>query len=126
MLGLEKDQARLFLEQQYRARLSQYASSYPTDRHQAVIIGEKIVGYLYLYETSEKIVIVDIALLPDFRSQGIGSHLIEELQAEARQSGKIVELNVEMNNPAQHLYTRLGFTVTEVNVPYIGMNWEPS
>ncbi|MCC9648213.1 GNAT family N-acetyltransferase [Rubrivivax sp. JA1029] len=51
-------------------------------------------------------------LLPAYRRAGIGSRLIAEVLAEARDQGARVSLSVLKSNPARSLYERLGFTVT--------------
>jgi ribosomal protein S18 acetylase RimI-like enzyme len=52
---------------------------------------------------------------PEHRKQGIGSVLLERLIAAAEWMGRGVALDVGLeNDPARHLYERLGFRVTSV------------
>lgn len=56
--------------------------------------------------------IVDIALFPQARGEGIGSALIAAAQARAAADGRSLRLHVMTTNPdAQRLYERLGFVV---------------
>ncbi len=52
---------------------------------------------------------MDIALLPERRNEGIGTHLLKSLIHESEASGKILSIHVERFNPALRLYERLGF-----------------
>ena len=50
-----------------------------------------------------------IAVLPSHTGRGIGSTLLQELLAAARQKYRGVSLNVRQSNPAVRLYERLAF-----------------
>ena len=67
--------------------------------------------------------ILDIALLPEYRGRGIGTAMLEELLTEARESGVPVRMHVERSNPAQSLYTRLGFEPVEERGLYYLLEW---
>ena len=67
------------------------------------------IGRLYVHRRESEIGVVDIALLPAYRKQGIGGLLLREILAEAAAASKPVRIYVERFNPAQHLYERLGF-----------------
>ena len=66
---------------------------------------------------------IDITLLPQHRSQGLGDALLRDLQDEAAAAGKAVEIYVEKFNPAMHLYRRLGFHTEEDAGVYDRMRW---
>jgi ribosomal protein S18 acetylase RimI-like enzyme len=52
----------------------------------------------------------DLAVLPSWRRQGIGTRLLEVVEALARRRGYCkVNLEVRVDNPAQRLYRRLGY-----------------
>jgi len=55
---------------------------------------------------------VEIALLPQCRGKGTGTHLLTDVLAEAARAGLPVRIHVEVNNSARHLYQRLGFVRT--------------
>lgn len=54
--------------------------------------------------------LVDIALLPELRGQGLGRHILRALQACAARHGRALTLSVHHANPnARRLYAALGF-----------------
>jgi GNAT superfamily N-acetyltransferase len=55
--------------------------------------------------------LIDIALLPPFQRQGLGSQLVLYLQQLAAAQSLPMSLHVAINNPAIALYQRLGFSV---------------
>ncbi|MCE7982405.1 MAG: GNAT family N-acetyltransferase [Caldilinea sp. CFX5] len=58
---------------------------------------------------------VSVALLPDYRGQGIGSTLLGELIALVNSRYTALSLSVDPQNPALRLYERLGFVVVGVS-----------
>ena len=66
---------------------------------------------------------MDIALVPERRGRGIGGALIRDVMTEAGRSGRFVSLHVEPENPARHLYVRLGFVDVEQVGVYLLMHW---
>ena len=65
--------------------------------------------------------IMDIALLPEYRGRGIGTAILHELLGAADRAGKTVMLHVEPNNPALRLYRRLGFEISAKSGYYLEM-----
>lgn len=59
--------------------------------------------------------LMQIQIHPDFQNRGLGKQLIEKLLAQASTQHQPVVLSVLKNNPARHLYHRLGFRVTDQN-----------
>jgi ribosomal protein S18 acetylase RimI-like enzyme len=55
--------------------------------------------------------LIQIQLAPELQGQGVGEALIRALIAEALGAGASLRLNVLHQNPARHLYERLGFVV---------------
>ena len=74
--------------------------------------------------TTGEIRLVDIAVLPEFRNQGIGSFALGRLLDEAKSKGKYVDLQVlKTNSPAIRLYERFGFENTGEDDLYLAMQW---
>ncbi len=70
------------------------------------------IGRLTLQRSPARYALVDIALLPIWRGQGIGTTVVGRYLQEAAGVGRVVHLHVARGNPAQRLYARLGFEVT--------------
>lgn len=56
---------------------------------------------------------------------GIGTNLLRRLQDEATTNRQTIRLHVERENPARHLYRRLGFRETQDKSVYLAMQWTP-
>jgi GNAT superfamily N-acetyltransferase len=57
---------------------------------------------------------INIALMPAYRGQGIGSALLDVLIKSAQEDGfPALSLSVDLRNPAKHLYLRKGFVERE-------------
>ena len=82
-------------------------------------------GRLYVERRPNELHILDIAILPAWRNQGIGTQLLRDLISEARATGVPVGIYVEHNNPAMRLYERLGFRSIAEHGLYFQMEWTP-
>jgi len=75
-----------------------------------VLVDGENAGWLELRRDGEKwLYLAEIGLLPEFRNQGLGTRIIEDVFAYADANGLVVELQVLKTNPAKRLYERLGF-----------------
>jgi len=75
-----------------------------------ILCGEVAVGRLCLDRTTSPWRIVDLVLLPEAQGRGVGSAVIRDLLAEARDAAIGVDLHVSRDNPrAEAFYRRLGF-----------------
>jgi len=114
-----------FLESQFAAQRSYYLSHYASAAFDVLEAQGVPAGRLYLDRQADTLLIVDIALLPEWCGRGIGTALLEAMFAEARLSGKGVTISVEKFNPAQRLYRRLGFREYAEDDVYWFMHWSP-
>lgn len=114
-----------FLDSQFSLQHHHFVTHYAAAGFYVVKHDGNDVGRLYLLRQPSYFLIVDIALLPDSRHQGLGSALLAWVKALTAESGaQGIDLHVDQRNPdAQRLYTRQGFAVTKQNGPYIGMRW---
>ncbi len=117
----QKDQ---FVRMQFTAQDRYYREHFTAASFEVILIDDERVGRLYVDRTPTEIRIVDIALLPPYRGRGIGSQLIETLQAEARARDHPLRIHVERFNPALRLYQRLGFTIVQHGDVYLLMEWK--
>lgn len=98
-----------FLRMQFAAQDNFYRATYPHTSYDLIVRGNEVLGRLYVHRGEPAWLVLDIALLPEHRGNGIGTHLLKQVIAEATLAGKPVQIHVERYNPARHLYDRLGF-----------------
>jgi [ribosomal protein S18]-alanine N-acetyltransferase len=86
----------------------------------------RIVGYVLFWFLVEEVDIHNIAVHPDFRRQGIGRLLLEEVVAAARREKRLrVTLDVRFSNAsAQNLYRSFGFVTRGLRKGYYSDNGE--
>ena len=125
-LGWSAAQLELFLGQQFDAQHRHYRTRYPDAAFSVILLDRQPIGRLYAARCPERILLLDIALLPAHRNAGIGTHLLGALLAEAEQAGKPVRLHVERSNRALRLYERHGFSVVGDEGVYRCLEWAPA
>ena len=114
-----------FLAEQFRLQRQHYRQHYAEAGFWIIERDGQSAGRLYVFDSPSEFRLMDIALLPALRGQGVGRAMIEALQAVAGRAGKGVGLHVEPNNPANRLYERLGFTFVEDRGAYRFLSWSP-
>ena len=114
-----EEQKKTFLQMQFRSQQTYYIENYQGAKFQIIESGQKVIGRLYTFEMNNEFRIVDITLLPEFRGNGIGTRILEDIFREAQKQNQDVTIHVERNNPALKLYTRLGFMVVEDKGVYL-------
>jgi RimJ/RimL family protein N-acetyltransferase len=124
-LNWPQEQMTAFLQMQFQAQHAHYQSHFPGADFRIVLREGKPIGRLYVHRTPEEIRIIDIALLPEYRREGIGTYLLKSILAEAAATGRPVRICVERFNPALALYERLGFSKNGDTGVYRQMEWRP-
>lgn len=119
------EQKRAFCEMQFNAQDLDYHRNYPDATYEVIVVNGQPAGRLYVGRWPDEIRIVDITLMAQFRGQGIGTRLLQELQAEAATAKKLLRIHVERENPALRLYQRLGFHLLEEKDVYLFLEWSP-
>jgi ribosomal protein S18 acetylase RimI-like enzyme len=111
-----------FLRMQFDAQRQHYHRHYPLAGWQVIEVAGQAAGRLILDDSSAQVsLLMDIALLPGYRGQGIGTAILRGLLAEAERARKTISLHVEPNNPALRLYQRLGFEICAQSGFYLEM-----
>jgi ribosomal protein S18 acetylase RimI-like enzyme len=118
-------QKSAFLDAQFQAQHAHYQQHYPGADWLVIERGGEAIGRLYVVHWQREHRIIDIALLPEHRRQGLGAALMRDLLDEAAAAGKPVSIHVEKNNPAMGLYRRLGFVTVEDKGVYDLLRWTP-
>lgn len=123
MLPWSQQQKEEFVQMQFHAQHTFYQQQFGNAKFDLLLKHDKPIGRLYVDRREDEIRIIDIAIMPDYQRQGIGSQLLQELLDESKASAKPVTIHVEKNNPALGLYQRLGFEQLEDQGVYWLMRW---
>lgn len=115
-----------FLSQQFALQHHHYHTHYPQTEFMLILQQGVGIGRIYVQRLEDAFCLMDIALLPAHRGQGIGSALLAQLIAEADRAGSRIGLHVERDNPAQRLYARSGFELVEDGDVYQFLRRQPA
>lgn len=119
------DEKATFIAFQFKAQHQYYQEQFAAADYLIVTDGKTPIGRIYLDRREDELRLIDIALIPDRRSGGLGTLLLEDLLDEGRAQGLPVRIHVERFNPAMRLYRRLGFKPVEDQGVYQLMEWRP-
>jgi ribosomal protein S18 acetylase RimI-like enzyme len=119
LLDLPPDQQEQLLQLQYQAQRRAYLSEFPGADFDLVLMNGVPAGNLYALRGPDRFVLIDITLLPEHRNSGVGAELIRQLIAAASAAGKALNAHVAKDNPAWHLWRRLGFEVVDDDGVYL-------
>ena len=105
------DDARdAFLAQQFDAQRVGYSDMFPGSTHEMILFGGEPVGRVWVDRTERDCLIVDIALVPEWRRRGIGTDVVREILAVSDRDGVPTRAHVERTNlPSLAFWSRLGF-----------------
>ncbi len=120
-----EQQRQDFLRFQFDAQHKYYMKHFPRAAFDLILLRGEPVGRLYVDRRDDEIRLIDIALLPEHRGRGLGGAILRDVLAEGAESGRLVRIHVEYNNPAMRLYRRLGFERIEEQGVYHLMEWTP-
>ncbi|TCS16124.1 GNAT family N-acetyltransferase [Caulobacter sp. BK020] len=119
-LPLPADMLAQIMEQQFHAQTQGYRAAYPRARLEIVTVNAEPVGRLATDRSADALHLIDIAVVPERRGQGIGGAILRALMDEAAAAGRPVTLQVARDNlAAQRLYHRLGFALTGADETYL-------
>jgi GNAT superfamily N-acetyltransferase len=121
------EQQRLLLAHQFRAQQDDYGRNYPAEGHSIVELDGDAIGRVWVDRRPDELLVVDMAVLPERRSGGIGSLLLREIFAEADAAGLPVRMTSLKTNPrAIALCERLGFSVVELDEFFVSLVRAPA
>ena len=107
---------------QFRAQSMSIKLDHPRADRKIVLVDDAPVGRLVVDASANYVELIDIALLPDYRNQGVGTSVLRSVLAQADRIGRVVRLQVEKQNRAVRLYERLGFAITGDAGMYLAMS----
>lgn len=126
LFGWNPAQQEAFLRMQFNAQQQSYEMTYQGADHQVILLDSRPVGRILVHRENNAHVLVDIALLDEYRNRGIGTRLLQQLIASTAQQGAPLRLQVIKSNPALHLYQRLGFVKTGAEGMHFQMEIKPA
>jgi len=126
MVDWPESQKTAFLDMQFDAQHRYYCEQFSAADFLVVERDGAAIGRIYLDRRQAELRLIDIALLPEARNQGLGNALLADLLEEAESTSMPVRIHVEQFNPAMRLYLRLGFEPIEDQGVYQLMEWRPS
>jgi GNAT superfamily N-acetyltransferase len=121
--GWSDAQKLAFTDSQFDFQRRHYQTYYPATQWSVLEDNGVPIGRLYLERRATTLLVIDIALLPQWRGRGLGTALMEWVGAQAQAAGKSVTVAVEKDNRAQTLYRRLGFREIGDHGVHWDMEW---
>ena len=91
---------------------ARFQRTFAPQGQQIIVVDGEDVGVLRVEQRNEALFLANLQILPSYQGQGIGTAVITDILATARQRRVPVHLQVLKGNPARQLYDRLGFVVT--------------
>jgi RimJ/RimL family protein N-acetyltransferase len=130
LTGWPSPQCDAFVHQQATAQARHYQAHWPQAEHMVITLHRagtaQDVGRLWLDRRGAAVHVLDIALLPAWRGQGLGGRVLRRLMADAAAQAQALTIYVEAGNPARRLYDRLGFRpVGDPDGVHQFMRWQP-
>jgi ribosomal protein S18 acetylase RimI-like enzyme len=120
---LPQAERETLLRLQYQAQSRDYAERFLHAEHFIIEFRGEAAGRLLLNREADELRVVDIAVVPQQRRQGIASAVLKSLISEAEAAGMALRLSVWHQNPALALYRRLGFWVRAESATHLEMEW---
>jgi ribosomal protein S18 acetylase RimI-like enzyme len=109
---------------QYNIQKQAYSQQFPNASNSIIRLGRENIGRLIVDRSKREIRLVDISLLPKYRSLGLGTQIISDILCESQKKDLPLRLTVNRYNPlAFRLYQKLGFQITDEDEMYISMEW---
>ena len=120
------EQKEAFLQMQFQAQTKHYQTYYPNAEYQIIQHEDNSpIGRFIVDRSKQSILLMDIALFPEYRNAGIGTTIIKDLMTDAVEENRPIMLHVEVFNRAMKLYDRLGFVKIGEQGIYHEMAWIP-
>jgi ribosomal protein S18 acetylase RimI-like enzyme len=114
------------LRLQFDAQRRGYLQQWPAAETRLVLVSGAIAGCVIVDLAGGALHLLDIAVAPESRGQGIGGRIVRALQEEAAQAGQVLTLTVLRTNlPAVRLYSRLDFQVVRAGETQLVLEWRP-
>jgi ribosomal protein S18 acetylase RimI-like enzyme len=115
-----------YLRIQYTAQPRRFAQRFPGHERWVVTYAGQPAGRFFMHRSPSILHVVEITLLPEYRSRGIGSSLLRGVMDEAAAAGQSVSLRVARRNVrAANLYNAVGFRLVTMDDQDSYFEWTP-
>lgn len=122
IVQLTEMQFDALMRMQYAARKMSYEANYPESKHQIIVVDGVDAGQIWTNRDQYQIRLIDISIAGAFQNQGIGTVIVRELMAQAREGAIPVRCSIATNNPGSlRFHERLGFRITHGDEMYYQM-----
>lgn len=112
------------MQHQFDAQTKGYLAQFPKARFDIIELDGEPIGRIVVDRPDDMMHIVDQAIVPHLRSNGIGTAIMRTLMDEALNRAIPVRLMVgSSNDPSLRLYLRLGFVPIATTPMYIELEW---
>jgi ribosomal protein S18 acetylase RimI-like enzyme len=129
MMQIGHDGIRPYVEQQIQWDQSdqerRFREDFELDLISIITTDDGNIGYLKVERREDHIWLCGLYLDRDYRSRGIGSDIVSNLLAQCRSLQLPLRLRVLSQNPARHMYERLGFRVVEESGSHVYLEADP-
>ena len=114
------------MDHQFDAQTRTYAQRFPAARFDIAELDGRRIGRIVVNRPGDHVHIIDQAVIPERRGQGLGTAMMRFLMDEATVLNQPVRLKLASDNdPSWKLYDRLGFRQVAEHNAYIEMEWRP-
>jgi ribosomal protein S18 acetylase RimI-like enzyme len=107
---------------QFRAQSMTWRLEHPEAERKIVMVDGERVGRMVVDSSKFHIEVLDVAILPELRNQGIGTAVLRSVIGQADRTLRPVRLHVEKRNRAVRWFERLGFLPTGETGLYLAMS----
>ena len=97
-------QKEAFVRWQFELQRKEYDTRYPDARYQVVLVNDEPAGRIWIGEDETQIRVLDIGLLEQFQSRGVGTVLLKQLITEASEAKKKLRHMVFVLNNDAHRF----------------------
>jgi ribosomal protein S18 acetylase RimI-like enzyme len=113
------------LRQQFIGQVASYRANFPNARFEIIELGGSPIGRIAMDHARDVILIIDIAVLPEWRGLGFGTRVLRAICEVARGLRVPARLSVLAHNAdALRLYRRLGFEPVASSEIEVTMEWQ--
>jgi ribosomal protein S18 acetylase RimI-like enzyme len=121
-LGWTGGQIAAFVRMQYELQARHYSAAYRDAATSVIEIDGVPAGRVIVERSDRDILVLDLALLPEFRCGGIGTRVMRPLIAEADERGIAIRCDVAALNHGSTVWLqRLGFVAGRPDGAFIPM-----